>query len=235
MGQNQSQDNNLPEGEEYDEEREVTVTPEKQAPVGTAKLYQHTGGVQNGKWSLVNPSVTPRFLLEGGEGSDEEDDEREEEEEAGSGERVWYLAVGKREVLAAVSNELNLQSNPQQKRVDFVANGVWALRFKEETDYKEFVAEYEAALFENNYGMELTTENQAKIFGQDYALAFGKGQDADEMMFDAGKFATSAVFHQVFQKRVPLESRQTSCHLAFASIGKLFAAIGATFELSATE
>jgi hypothetical protein len=189
MGQNQSQDNNLPEGEEKEseEERDVTVTPGKQAPTGTAKLYQHTGGVQNGKWSVVNSSVTPRFLLEGGAGFDEEDSEREDEEEA-SGDRVWYLAVGKREVLAPVSNELNLQPNPQQKRVDFVANGVWALRFKEEADYKEFVAEYEAALFENNYGLELTAENQAKVFGQDYALAFGKGQDADEMMFDAGKF-----------------------------------------------
>ncbi|GAB2216246.1 hypothetical protein Droror1_Dr00024016 [Drosera rotundifolia] len=47
-----------------------------------------------------------------------------------------------------------LKSFGNQRRVDFLANGVWALKFFFDEEFRGFMRRYEECLFENTYGFE---------------------------------------------------------------------------------
>ncbi|XP_058221061.1 protein CYPRO4-like [Rhododendron vialii] len=148
------------------------------------KLYNHVGGhTATSKWvvadKLTSYSLVKSSLNDDGEEEDENDDEEEKDDDR---ESTWVLKVGTR-VRARVCAEVQLKSFGEQKRVDFVSKGVWAMKFFTEEDYKGFLTEFQDCLFENTYGFEPTDGNKVKVYGKDF-IGWAKPETADDSMWE---------------------------------------------------
>ncbi|XP_076925469.1 protein CYPRO4-like [Bidens hawaiensis] len=155
------------------------------------KLYIHTGGnTADSKWAVVEKLVSFRFVKSASNGDKEYEDDDDEADE----DLYWVLKVGSK-VNALVDQQLQLKPIVEQLRIDFVANGVYAMKFFNVDDYKKFVEEYEKCLFENTYGFECNEANKAKIFGKDF-VAWANPEAADDSMWEDAEdsFAQSPVF-----------------------------------------
>ncbi|XP_021738487.1 protein CYPRO4-like [Chenopodium quinoa] len=142
------------------------------------KLYKHVGGgTADSKWKTAESATSYSFVKTRGE--DEEEEEEEEE-----GDLYWELRVGSK-IRARVSTDLQLKMFPDQLRIDFVWNGVWALKFFEKNNYYDmFVSEFQDCLFENVHGVEPTEQNKVKVYGKDF-LGWVNPEAADDTMWDA--------------------------------------------------
>ncbi|KAJ4913785.1 hypothetical protein Rs2_08406 [Raphanus sativus] len=78
---------------------------------------------------------------------------------------------------------MQLKAYKDQRRVDFVARGVWALKFATTEDFAAYVNSYENCLFENNHGVELNEASKAKIFGKDF-IGWANPEAADDSMWE---------------------------------------------------
>ncbi|KAL3340466.1 hypothetical protein AABB24_028882 [Solanum stoloniferum] len=173
-------------------------TPHAKNPTAknAVKLYLHVGGnTANSKW-VVSDKVTAYSFVKSGSGDGSDDDENEEIEE----NAWWVLKIGSK-VRAKIDENLQLKAFKEQKRVDFVANGVWAVRFFGEEEYKAFIDLYQSCLFENTYGFEANDENRVKVYGKDF-MGWANPEAADDSMWeDAGdSFAKSPAS----EKKTPL-------------------------------
>ncbi|XP_057526099.1 protein CYPRO4-like [Amaranthus tricolor] len=141
------------------------------------KLYRHVGGdTSDSKWKTADGCTSYLFV----KSNDDEDEEEEEEEKNG----YWELRVGSK-IRVRVSTDLQLKMFPDQLRVDFVCNGVWALKFFEKNNYYSlFLAEFQDCLFENVHGLKATEKNKLKVYGKDF-LGWLNPEDADDTMWDA--------------------------------------------------
>ncbi|KAL5790651.1 hypothetical protein ACOSQ2_005539 [Xanthoceras sorbifolium] len=147
------------------------------------KLYLHIGGnTPKAKWIVSSKITSYSFVktqkINGGNGSD--DDEESGKSYVGDG--FWVLKVESK-VRAKVSTEMQLKMFGDQRRVDFVCNGVWALKFFSDSDYRKFVSEFQDCLFENVYGLRATEENKVKVYGKDF-MGWVKPEAADESMWE---------------------------------------------------
>nr|KYP76357.1 Protein CYPRO4 [Cajanus cajan] len=137
----------------------------KSLPQNAVKLYLHIGGnTPNAKWILSDKRTTYAFL------KDTENDD------------VWFLTVGSK-VRARVSSEMQLKMFGDQRRVDFVADGVWALKFPSDDTYRRFVTDFQNCMFENVYGLECTEENKVKIYGKEF-IGWVKPEAADDSVWE---------------------------------------------------
>ncbi|KAJ8541092.1 hypothetical protein K7X08_001908 [Anisodus acutangulus] len=155
-------------------------TPHANNPTAknAVKLYLHVGGnTANSKW-VVSDKVTGYSFVKSGDGSDDDDDENEENEE----NAWWVLKIGSK-VRAKIDENLQLKAFKEQKRVDFVANEVWAVKFFGEEEYKVFIDTYQNCLFENTYGFEANDENRVKVYGKDF-MGWAKPEAADDSMWE---------------------------------------------------
>ncbi|XP_006354889.1 protein CYPRO4 [Solanum tuberosum] len=173
-------------------------TPHAKTPTAknAVKLYLHVGGnTANSKW-VVSDKVTAYSFVKLGSGDGSDDDENEETEE----NAWWVLKIGSK-VRVKIDENLQLKAFKEQKRVDFVANGVWAVRFFGEEEYKAFIDLYQSCLFENTYGFEANDENRVKVYGKDF-MGWANPEAADDSMWeDAGdSFAKSPAS----EKKTPL-------------------------------
>ncbi|TMW94806.1 hypothetical protein EJD97_009774 [Solanum chilense] len=173
-------------------------TPHAKNPTAknAVKLYLHVGGnTANSKW-VVSDKVTAYSFVKSGCEDGSDDDENEETEE----NAWWVLKIGSK-VRAKIDENLQLKAFKEQKRVDFVANGVWAVRFFGEEEYKAFIDLYQSCLFENTYGFEANDENRVKVYGKDF-MGWANPEAADDSMWeDAGdSFAKSPAS----EKKTPL-------------------------------
>uniref|UniRef100_A0A0V0IML5 Putative dem protein-like n=1 Tax=Solanum chacoense TaxID=4108 RepID=A0A0V0IML5_SOLCH len=173
-------------------------TPHAKTPTAknAVKLYLHVGGnTANSKW-VVSDKVTAYSFVKSGSGDGSDDDENEETEE----NAWWVLKIGSK-IRAKIDENLQLKAFKEQKRVDFVANGVWAVRFFGEEEYKAFIDLYQSCLFENTYGFEANDENRVKVYGKDF-MGWANPEAADDSMWeDAGdSFAKSPAS----EKKTPL-------------------------------
>ncbi|WMV27433.1 hypothetical protein MTR67_020818 [Solanum verrucosum] len=173
-------------------------TPHAKTPTAknAVKLYLHVGGnTANSKW-VVSDKVAAYSFVKSGSGDGSDDDENEETEE----NTWWVLKIGSK-VRAKIDENLQLKAFKEQKRVDFVANGVWAVRFFGEEEYKAFIDLYQSCLFENTYGFEANDENRVKVYGKDF-MGWANPEAADDSMWeDAGdSFAKSPAS----EKKTPL-------------------------------
>ncbi|KAL9682019.1 hypothetical protein QQ045_013812 [Rhodiola kirilowii] len=147
------------------------------------KLYLHIGGnTPTAKWIVSEKVTVYRFVRTSADGEDEEEEEEEEEDEDRGNEAVWVLKVG-RKVRARVSTDLQLKMFGDQRRVDFVAGGVWALKFYSDEDYRSFVTRFQNCLFENVYGVKATEENKVKVYGKEF-IGWVKPEAADDSMWE---------------------------------------------------
>uniref|UniRef100_A0A2P2IRC2 Uncharacterized protein MANES_10G056200 n=1 Tax=Rhizophora mucronata TaxID=61149 RepID=A0A2P2IRC2_RHIMU len=78
---------------------------------------------------------------------------------------------------------MQLKMFGDQRRVDFVSNGVWALKFYTDEEYRKFVTQFHDCLFENVYGMQATEENKVKVYGKEF-IGWIKPEIADDTMWE---------------------------------------------------
>ncbi|XAR59456.1 hypothetical protein NMG60_11015298 [Bertholletia excelsa] len=136
------------------------------------KLYLHVGGnTPKAKWILSDKFTSYEFVR-----SDDDD------ESDGRGENFWILKVGLK-IQARVSTDLQLKMFGDQRRVDFVWNGVWALKFFVDEEYRKFVTEFQDCLFENVYKLKPTDENKIKVYGKEF-LGWVKPELGDDSMWE---------------------------------------------------
>ncbi|KAF5747001.1 Vacuolar import/degradation [Tripterygium wilfordii] len=148
------------------------------------KLYLHIGGnTPKAKW-ITSEKRTCYFFIKSSklEGDGNENKDEDEEESEGEGDSWWVLKVGAK-VRVMVGSEMQLKTFGDQLRVDFVARGVWAMKFFSSEDYRDFVTKYQDCLFENTYGYEATEANRIKVYGKDF-MGWVKPEIADDSMWE---------------------------------------------------
>lgn len=148
----------------------------------SVKLYLHIGGnTPKAKWIVSDKHSTYSFIktskVDGGD--DYEDGDGDDEEDEGGS---WVLKVGSK-IRVRVSSEMQLKLFGDSRRVDFVANGVWALKFPSDEAYREFVTEFQDCLFENVHGLKATEENKIRVYGKEF-IGWLKPEVADDSMWE---------------------------------------------------
>ncbi|KAJ6337837.1 hypothetical protein OIU76_007504 [Salix suchowensis] len=163
-----------------------TTTRTQQSPncnfKNGVKLYLHIGGnTPKAKWVTSEKLTSYSFIKTSKiNGQDEEEDSESESE----GVSWWVLKVSAK-VRAKVSVEMQLKTFKEQRRVDFVADGVWAMKFFSDEDYKVFNSKYQDCLFENTFGYESNEANKVKVYGKDFVGWANPGKADDSMWEDA--------------------------------------------------
>ncbi|KAL5992801.1 Protein cypro4 [Asimina triloba] len=146
----------------------------------SVKLYLHVGGnTPSAKWIVSDKLAYYSFVKSDGQDLSASDDSDSEADPKFS---TWFLKVGAK-VRAPVETSMQLKMFPDQRRVDFVAQGVWAVKFFSVDDYHRFIAEYQNCLFENLYSLEATEENKVKVYGKDF-LGWAKPEAADDSIWE---------------------------------------------------
>ncbi|KAL4615448.1 hypothetical protein ACB092_07G125500 [Castanea dentata] len=144
----------------------------------SVKLYLHIGGnTPKAKWIVSDKHSSYSFVKTSKIDGDGDDDESD-----GGGQSWWVLRVGAK-VRARVSSEMQLKMFGDQRRVDFVSSGVWALKFPTDEAYRNFVTEFQNCIFENVYGLEATEENKVKVYGKEF-IGWVKPEAADDSMWE---------------------------------------------------
>ncbi|GFS40004.1 vacuolar import/degradation, Vid27-related protein [Actinidia rufa] len=93
--------------------------PRKPNLANAVKLYLHVGGnTPKAKWVVSNKFISYKFV---------KNDEDCDDESSRGGDNYWVLKVGSK-IRAGVSTDLQLKMFGDQRRVDFVWNGVWVLK-----------------------------------------------------------------------------------------------------------
>ncbi|CAL5329254.1 hypothetical protein CsSME_00009585 [Camellia sinensis var. sinensis] len=145
----------------------------------SVKLYLHVGGnTPKAKWVVSDKLTSYQFVKK----NDDYDDDEEEDGSGRGGENCWVLKVGLK-IRARVSTDMQLKMFGDQRRVDFVWNGVWALKFFGDEEYRSFVTEFQDCLFENVYGLKAIDENKVKIYGKEF-MGWVKPESADDSMWE---------------------------------------------------
>lgn len=146
------------------------------------KLYLHIGGnTPKAKWVTSEKLTSYSFVKTSRIGGDEGNDDDEEDEE--EGEDSWWVLSVSSKIRVKVSAEMQLKTFGDQRRVDFVAKGVWAMKFFNDEDYKGFVSKFQDCLFENTYGVEATEANKIKVYGKDF-IGWVKPEVADDSIWE---------------------------------------------------
>lgn len=142
------------------------------------KLYLHIGGnTPKAKWVVSDKTSYSFVKTFNVDGDDDYDDDVRSDREG-----QWVLKVGSK-VRARVSTDMQLKMFGDQRRVDFVSKGVWALKFYTDEQYRRFVTEFQDYLFENVYGVKATEENKVKVYGKEF-LGWAKPEAADDSAWD---------------------------------------------------
>ncbi|KAF5951734.1 hypothetical protein HYC85_009678 [Camellia sinensis] len=145
----------------------------------SVKLYLHVGGnTPKAKWVVSDKLTSYQFVKK----NDDYDDDEEEDRSGRGGENCWVLKVGLK-IRARVSTDMQLKMFGDQRRVDFVWNGVWALKFFGDEEYRSFVTEFQDCLFENVYGLKAIDENKVKIYGKEF-MGWVKPESADDSVWE---------------------------------------------------
>lgn len=141
------------------------------------KLFLHIGGnTPKAKWIISDKLTSYSFARS------HSDSESDSDSESASANASWFLKVGTK-VRARVDNSVQFKMFPDQRRIDFVSDGVWALKFFSDEGYRQFVTEYQNCMFENLHGIEATDENKAKVFGKEF-IGWAKPEAADDSVWE---------------------------------------------------
>ncbi|KAF8410057.1 hypothetical protein HHK36_002579 [Tetracentron sinense] len=149
------------------------------------KLYLHVGGnTPKAKWitseRLTSYSFVKTSRIYGADDEEEDEDENEDSDEEGNS---WWVLKVSSKVRAKVATELQLKMFGDQRRVDFVSLGVWAMKFFTDEDYRNFVTKFQDCLFENVYGLEATDENRVKVYGKDF-MSWAKPDASNDSIWE---------------------------------------------------
>ncbi|RDX83631.1 Protein CYPRO4, partial [Mucuna pruriens] len=152
------------------------------------KLYLHVGGnTPKAKW-VTSDKLTSYSFLKTHSDTDTDTDTDTDDNDNDNGNNdyteqpFWVLKVGSK-IRSKVCLEMGLKSFADQKRVDFVARGVWAMKFFTDQDHIDFIDSFQKCLFENTHGVEATEANKLKIYGKDF-MAWANPEAADDSMWE---------------------------------------------------
>ncbi|XP_022860733.1 protein CYPRO4-like isoform X1 [Olea europaea var. sylvestris] len=161
--------------------RPSSSTPTSNANLKNAvKLYLHIGGnTPKAKWVVSEKLTFYKFVKKNG---DDDGDDNDDDEGLNSREGFWFLKIGEK-IKARVTTDLQMKFFGDQRRVDFVDSGVWALKFLKDEEYRNFVTKFQDYLFENVYGLRATEENKMKIYGKDF-IGWAKPEQLDDSMWE---------------------------------------------------
>ncbi|KAL0707242.1 hypothetical protein Bca4012_073668 [Brassica carinata] len=147
------------------------------------KLYRHIGGnTPKAKWITAEKLTSYKFVKTSSLEGEDLDDYDDGEESNEKGESFWFLGVGSK-VKARVSSDMQLKMFADQRRVDFVSNGVWALKFLTDEDYRRFVTRFQDYLFENVFMVKASEESKMKVYGKDF-IGWANPEAADDSMWE---------------------------------------------------
>ncbi|XWS14694.1 hypothetical protein CRYUN_Cryun35bG0031300 [Craigia yunnanensis] len=148
------------------------------------KLYLHIGGnTPKAKWVTSEKLTSYSFIKTSKiNGKDEEGDGEESENEKENEEAWWVLKAGNK-IKVKVGVEMQLKTFGDQRRADFVAKGVWAMKFFSDEEYRNFVSKFNSCLFENTYGIESNDANKVKVYGNDF-IGWAKPEAADDSIWE---------------------------------------------------
>ncbi|KAJ0264452.1 Dem protein [Hirschfeldia incana] len=148
------------------------------------KLYRHIGGnTPKAKWITAEKLTSYKFVKTSSSEGDDVDDYNDGEESNEKGESFWFLAVGGTKVKARVSTDMQLKMFADQRRVDFVSSGVWALKFLTDEEYRKFVTRFQDYLFENVFMVKASEESKMKVYGKDF-IGWANPEAADDSMWE---------------------------------------------------
>ncbi|XP_010419922.1 PREDICTED: protein CYPRO4-like [Camelina sativa] len=159
-----------------------SVTPKMKNAV---KLYRHIGGnTPKAKWIVSDKMTSYKFVKTSTPDGEDIGDYDDCEESGEGGESFWFLGVGDgSKVKARVSTDMQLKMFGDQRRVDFVSSGVWALKFLTDEDYRKFVTRFQDYLFENVYKIKASDESRIKVYGKDF-IGWANPEAADDSMWE---------------------------------------------------
>ncbi|KAK2660302.1 hypothetical protein Ddye_006835 [Dipteronia dyeriana] len=151
--------------------------------INAVKLYIHVGGnTAKAKW-VTSEKLTSYVFFKYSKINSQDDEEEDDDDEEGENEEGWWVLKVGSKVRVKVSMEVQLKTFKNQLRVDFVAQGVWAMKFFSQEDYKRFVDKFQDCLFENTHGYESTEVNKMKVYGKDF-IGWAKPEAADDSMWE---------------------------------------------------
>ncbi|XP_014501680.1 protein CYPRO4 [Vigna radiata var. radiata] len=147
------------------------------------KLYLHVGGnTPKAKWVISDKLTTYSFVKTHSNADTDDENDDTDDDESSREQPFWVMKVGSK-IRAKVGPEIGLKSFPDQRRVDFVARGVWAMKFFTVQDQIDFIDSFQNCLFENTHGVEATEANKLKIYGKDF-MVWAKPEAADDTMWE---------------------------------------------------
>lgn len=156
-------------------------------PKNAVKLYHHVGGnTAKSKW-VVSEKLASYSFVKTASNDEEEDDEYENGEGSDPNSR-WILKIGSK-VRASVDENLQFKAFKEQMRVDFVSNGVWAIKFFSAEEWDCFTKMYQDCLFENTYGYEANDDSKLKVYGKDF-MGWANPEAADDSMWEDAEMKT---------------------------------------------
>ncbi|PPD85835.1 hypothetical protein GOBAR_DD17214 [Gossypium barbadense] len=160
-------------------------------PSSLDELYLHIGGnTPKAKWVTSEKLTSYAFIKTAKiDGQDGAEDGEESENEEESGDVWWVMKVGNK-IRVKVGVEMQLKSFGDQRRVDFVAKGVWAMKFFSDEEYKSFVSKFNDCSFENTYKMESNDANKVKVYGKDF-IGWANPEAADDSIWEDAEDAFS--------------------------------------------
>ncbi|AEE86220.1 Dem-like protein [Arabidopsis thaliana] len=145
----------------------------------SARLFRYiNGNTPKAKWVTAEKLTAYCFVKTNKGDEDDEDDD-----ENGDVENEWWILKVGSKIREKVSDEMQLKAYKDQRRVDFVAKAVWAMKFASSEDFSVFVSSYNNCLFENNHGVEFNEANKAKIYGKDF-IGWANPEAADDSMWE---------------------------------------------------
>jgi hypothetical protein len=114
------------------------------------KLFQWVQAGRGGKWEPVADNAGIHFY-----------DANEDKEHAAPD---WHIEVDGAQDSPDGAIDASYEFEPRERRCSFVVDGsVWALQFPSASAFEAFCQRYNKALFENQYGMEASEENNLKV------------------------------------------------------------------------
>ncbi|GFP91730.1 protein cypro4 [Phtheirospermum japonicum] len=152
-------------------------------PKNAVKLYLYASGhTGKSKWVVSEKLVSYAFVKTTQPSDEEEDDDCDDDDGGSDPNSWWVLKIGSK-VRAKVDENLQLKGFKEQRRVDFVANGVWAIKFFSPEEWDGFTKKYTDCLFENTYHYEANDVNKLKVYGKDF-IGWANPQAADDSMWE---------------------------------------------------
>lgn len=161
-----------------------STSPSLQGVKNPFKLYLHVcGSSLKAKWFVADQLTSYSFVwTDPAADSDCDSDDGDDSMHLQNPKVLWVLRI-RRKVRVPVASTMQMKRFPKQRWVEFVASGVWVIKFFEEESCRRLTTEYQNCLFENMHGVEATKENRMKQVSENL-IGWAKPEADDDLIWD---------------------------------------------------